>query len=537
MPNKYAALVIGPVYKTILQARSTRELWAASYFFSAFMREILLAANKANIGTLLSPALIAETEHIHGAGIYPDRAFWKIKKEDAADQFPDIINRSITSLQKKLGIPAQIIRDYIQFSVVQLDETTGEDIILQLNKLLDTAELYEKTSSHNIDLPEELENNIQLLYDDGHQNWRTGPHIFLNYQCNSFSFKRLPSIIELSTRDLENASKPNTYKELVTTPISEKICELITKNRKRYQRVKAEEEQETLLMEEIKKQYGDDFKLRHKYIAFVYADGDNMGTCLKAIGNDEEKLKNFSEALSRFSVNAAEIIVNYGGIPVFIGGDDLLFALPLVNSGENAGAAGRNLYSLIQKLDAVFPVEKLRELSGNKKVETSISYGISIGYYKYPMADMIEMAHQKLYEIKKSKLKNRLGFEVRKHSGQLFGTILPKGPCLDFFITDFFEKNRDFNDAGFLASTIHKFKQVRILYMDAMQNNCLDAFYTNHLNEKIHHRIRSQEDNFLESVRNFSALLYTTYNNAEAAFESLYACLRVFQFLNQPDHV
>ena len=39
--NNYLAITIGPIYKTIQQARSTREIWAASFVFSLMMKEIL----------------------------------------------------------------------------------------------------------------------------------------------------------------------------------------------------------------------------------------------------------------------------------------------------------------------------------------------------------------------------------------------------------------------------------------------------------------------------------------------------------------
>ena len=41
MPKYYTALTIGPIYKTLANARHTRELWAGSYTFSYLMKQIL----------------------------------------------------------------------------------------------------------------------------------------------------------------------------------------------------------------------------------------------------------------------------------------------------------------------------------------------------------------------------------------------------------------------------------------------------------------------------------------------------------------
>ncbi|HNR18090.1 MAG TPA: hypothetical protein PKG90_15595, partial [Chitinophagaceae bacterium] len=409
--------------------------------------------------------------------------------------------------------------------------------ILELNKLLDTAELYEKVSSNNVSFVPELDDNIQALYEDGHKNLQLGNNdIFIHYDCAVKKYKRLPSIIELCTRDLKYRTGSLNYLNLVTEPISQKVCSYIQSKKPRFERIKEEQELETQLMETIRENYSD-FRLRHKYIAFVYADGDNVGKCLRAIGNDEGKIKDFSTFMARFFGDAVELIVAYGGIPVFIGGDDLLFALPLTNgNNDTINKTGKNLFGLLDALDTIFPDKALNKLSGLKQDLTSLSYGIGISYYKYPMAEALNTAHDALEKIKNSGFKNRLAFQVQKHSGQLFGSVLPKGACMKYFIQNMLDKGDNFRDTNFLASTIHKFRMVQVLYKDAIVNGCLDNFFENHLNEKIHKEInkRTENDNYLRTVRELTLLLHQETGNADETFESLFACLRMFQFLNQP---
>lgn len=535
----YLAITIGPLYKTILQARSTRDLWASSYFFSALMREILFEAERQKMGVLLSPAMGETDDHIHGAGIYPDRAFWRISQTVNAEIMQGIFFNACAETERKTGIASAIISRYAHYSAVTLtiDEGENTNAILELNRLLDTAELYERASSNTVDFVEQLDDNIQDLYIDGHTNLNTwAGNIFIEYNCGK-EMIRLPSIIELCTRELKYKNGRKPYYELVTDPISKKVCSYIKDGKKRYERLRQEQEQETELMQALKENY-DDFGLRHKYIAFVYADGDNMGKCINAIGNDEVKINQFSNGLKEFAKNAAKLIVDYGGIPIFIGGDDLLFALPVNNGNDNNNGTGKTIFGLIDAIDKHFLSKDFDVLSGLKDYPASLSYGIGISYYKYPMADALQAAHNALDRIKHSGQKNRLAFEVQKHSGQLFGGIMNKGKSLRFFLENLLEKDNSLQDDNFLTSTIHKFKTVRVLYEDAIINDSLDYFFTNHLNEKIHKDIRfkNEKDNYLEAVKLFTKELYYETNNAATAFDILFACLRMYQFLNQPDH-
>lgn len=247
MKASFLALTIGPVYKTIKQARSTRELWAASYLFSALMREIL-TASKGKLGVLLSPQL-NENKHRYGAGIYPDRAFWKLDNEEQVAALAEALDIAYnkSSLFTGLGTAAQF--EYFRIYAVQINaiEQNGQSVIVELNKMLDDWELQDKISNEKPDVINTLGNNIQKLYNDGHNQGRSNRDVFIWYDFMGQEIKRLPSIIELASSDLKRIDRGN-YKTIVTDTISAHVCRMMRLGKKGIEIVKAEfEEQETII--------------------------------------------------------------------------------------------------------------------------------------------------------------------------------------------------------------------------------------------------------------------------------------------------
>ena len=77
-------------------------------------------------------------------------------------------------------------------------------------------------------------------------------------------------------------------------------------------------------------------KSYHKYFCIVQADGDNMG---KTIQNGN--VAAISTALIQYAAAAVPKISDYGAMPIYAGGDDLLFIAPVV------GKDGKNIFDLI----------------------------------------------------------------------------------------------------------------------------------------------------------------------------------------------
>ena len=107
--------------------------------------------------------------------------------------------------------------------------------------------------------------------------------------------------------------------------------------------------------------------LEHKrppepYLAFICADGDRMGAALSSMTSAEEH-RTFSQSLSRFALEARNVISKNHGICVYTGGDDVMAFIPLGNSLDCA----RNLYDLFKNTMCDYP-------------DVSLSVGIAIAH-------------------------------------------------------------------------------------------------------------------------------------------------------------
>lgn len=107
--------------------------------------------------------------------------------------------------------------------------------------------------------------------------------------------------------------------------------------------------------------------LEHKrpsepYIAFLCADGDKMGAALSAMKSADEHRK-FSQSLSRFALEARDVISKNFGICVYTGGDDVMAFIPIGNALDCA----RELYDLFKNTMSDYP-------------DVSLSLGIAIAH-------------------------------------------------------------------------------------------------------------------------------------------------------------
>lgn len=155
--------------------------------------------------------------------------------------------------------------------------------------------------------------------------------------------------------------------------------------------------------------------LGFKYYAVITADGDKMGAKIKEEATDNPaKIKDLSQKLFTFFTAENDIytITNreFGGELIYAGGDDILAFLPVKFKDKT-------LLDYIKVLD-----ERFKKYVG---VDVSLSFGVNIAYYKYPLRNAINSAFDLLHEAKSNeKIKNRVSLKITKHSGQYFGTTL-----------------------------------------------------------------------------------------------------------------
>ncbi|RME92910.1 MAG: type III-B CRISPR-associated protein Cas10/Cmr2, partial [Bacteroidetes bacterium] len=383
-----------------------------------------------------------------------------------------------------------------------------------------------------------VENHIYALQKEG----KVSLDQFVRFGVpNGNGFKyyryRLPNTTEVALRELayqEDGKLDSEYRKQIEEPFNQAVLdyesqrakELSTKERRTLARKQADAEHAHFV---AFKRARDDFRFRHKYLCFVKADGDNMGKVIQAIGNASGDLQQLSKILAEFAQAAVNEILAFGGIPIYAGGDDLFFVAPVQNERQ------AHILQLIKSLDEAFPQQALIRLAKQHqpgiKDLPSLSFGLSLTYHKYPMAEALEnvdtllLENAKQFELPGGK-KNAVAFRVLKHSGQAFGTTLSKAE-LDKLL-DLIAQSRQV-DFNFLTSVQHKLADTKVLFEDALQHDVLPYYFEHHFNESVH-----QDNTFLQAVQAFCQL---TYQMRTKDFDQVvYPALRFLQFLNQQDH-
>ena len=537
----YLAITIGPIYKTIKQARKTREIWAASFIFSLMMKEILKALKaRDKVAEILNPDVsdIQSNKTYHGAGVYPDRCQVLLNGEFLSD---DEINALREEVYSNLPGDFSDCKDYFHIYVVQgnyseLPTDPNGVIIHRLNKLLANMELQQKFSqSGGVNIIEKLgrKSIFKALKKKG---MAEEDPVYIKGQ------ERLPSLLEICTRELQEES---FYNKIVRDPIFKALVN-----------EEMEIDPNDDILKNLKSEVGkENFKTRFKYFAIVQSDGDSIGERITGVGNEVEGMQKLSKDLMSFSKEAAEMITAFQAIPVYIGGDDLLFVAPLVSSQkivekdkktEEEIERNKTLFDLIAELDKEFG----SHLSGG-----TLSYGVSIGFYKYPMGQILESSYELLFEkakkaIIKTNEKNALAFEVRKHSGKPFGAIMHKGTrSFEHFMSMF--KTYHNLEETFLTGIMRTLNDQRFLLTAALKSGSTKHFFEHNFNEATH----KENNKFLNDVEEFSVKVFNDFQNLKSKnvwcdyFENkedlsddniiahtIFSCLRLIQFLNSKDH-
>ncbi|MGI6049173.1 MAG: Cas10/Cmr2 second palm domain-containing protein [Petrimonas sp.] len=534
----YTALTIGPIYDTFTQAKLTRSIWAASYFFSLFIRKILEQAISEKWEILLpydkslnSNVTSGVTKGNHGAGLYADRLYFINKSKSdvqvlidktigsfAADMFYQSRFQNIEDLNDFLSKYLNVHIVEISLTEEQLQEiksstdkfgNSNNSVLKILNDLLDNKELNKKYA---------FEINKNPLIEYFATKWNDNTAL----KKDAFGIKKgrhFKSIAEISTSDLLTEKNETLYNKLLIKDFKNEDVEFID-----------------LLKNKLKL---EDY---HKYYAVLYADGDNIGALLRKVANNEEQLKTFSKLLLKFGLDAEKSINNYGGSAIYLGGEDILAFLPIAyNDGEQI----KSLALLIKDLDRDFH-ETLGKYAKEQGVKVpTLSYGLMLAYYKFPMREAMTQAHIMLKKCKDDdKLfveKNGVSVRFQKHSGQYTECFIDKSKTKSteqiFELLTSELKGKDKKDT--LSGLIQRLKDELFFatFIHAVRYDRVDAFISNFFNEKIHEDTKST---FLKSFATLTKALkqdYLTENKDKEEAENkqfkeiLFTVLRYYEFI------
>lgn len=484
----YYGITISPIVETISMGRKTAEIWAASYMFSYMMKNLAFKLRNNPDVKFLVPYVEDSLFEKRDAGIgrFADRIIIETKKEIDGD-----LNRFIQQIKEDLS---EIISDAINGDKDKVLEFINEYIRIPYIKVFQDFKNPIKEVSH-------LLNNIDyfetpLDYKDYIQRFLVRERVLKSRLYKECGKKGYESIAEI-------ASKGSGVEVSLTRDSDEddKYYEILKDKLKEKNKDKEENEKEPFLKV-------------YKYISIVHADGDNLSKVV------EEKGKETSKMIFYFTKEAEGLLKEYGCNVVFIGGDDLLFFSPVYFKD------GKTLFDLIDELREAYN-EAFKEFNKNTHsgIQTSLSFGVSISYYKFPLYEALKESREALFAKAKSK-KNAICVKVRKHSGQLFEFVEQFNSEIYSDFTDLL-KSALSGEVEFPHSLQYKLRNLKTLIENDIN---LDNFFENFFNEEIH------KSKFSEGLNSVKGLLENYKNRAmkgsfDEEFNNLFSMLSMIKLL------
>ena len=507
--KSYIGLTIGPIYKTLQNAKKTRELWGASYIFSYIMKRIIkefkgrefiipyVNENDSEFKQLLNDTM--------PVGVFHDRLIFETRTGDF-----ERLQKSIDAIMKEVSqeIAGHIktgkntvtayLQKYFQlyFCEVEYDSAAGyKEINEKMNFYLDSFELQQGFIS------EEERNFVAAFL----QNINGSFLIKEAFGKESINFRSIPEIatVSLGLKSLDERK----YKEIFKT--------FDENDKKQDYDIYLDIEEKFRIHKIVLMQC-------QRYIAIVHADGDNIGNTISGFKDDDE-FKEFSKRLFQFDLSAHKEIETFGGQTIFAGGDDLLFFAPVVNGGKT-------IFGLLEQID-----EKFNDNFGYMAPRPTISFGVSISYYKFPLYEALNISRDLLQNRAKAKNKNAVAFRLLKHSGQYFGEVFEKGSveyvCLMHLLQDIIEPE---NGERMMSSIIHNiFAHGSLLELIGDDKKRLQNYFNNNFNEAIHKTPQNMKH--IQDIQKLILAVFQSgqYNNNKEKIRAIYSALRLNKFMRE----
>jgi len=522
MPT-YIAFTLGPIVRSLTSARKTRELWAASYTFSWLMKgvatELQQGPGSENRTFVLpftdrkdssSPYGSAEARQVelHGAGIFPDRIIFQTTQPDdlahTRNVLMDQIKHLATDIHDVLDRPndpvsVEAAKHYLQ-SYLNAHFLEREIPAAEISPEMDEQARAKALKAANPILVlspvlDALEQRIS--FPAVHE-----PFLARYWKEASLS-QRPVSVLATDAFGSYRSLNKKTLEHIA-------VAEFLTEESPESASLETDDSGNLIAAFQSR----EDFLPAHKYVAIVQADGDNVGKTIGALSDDQ--FQPFSHLLKDFSIEAVGRIAEYGGLPVYAGGDDLLFFAPVVN--RNASGASQNIFALLKTLDEAFQ-QKMKE-SGISYDDSlplpTLSFGLSISYYKFPLYESLATGQHLLFGVAKDEAlnpaKNTIAFEIRKHSGATFGGRLQLGQtrvakAYGALLQTLFARQNE----QLLASVSYKLRREKtLLGLFGKDSDRVAAYLDNSFNEKVHQR--EPQKSFLLSMKELVPAVYNQFD-------------------------
>ena len=396
---KYIALTIGPIYKTLQNAKKPKELFSSSYIFSYIMREIIKNFKDREFITPYIKKEKVFDENLK-VGLFHDRFIFKSIENDIY-KLKSVIDEVLKDISYKLSIPYENTKDYLQINYIEKELDNSANPILELTPYLDTKELFIST-------------------------------------CQSDDFA--------NALKREKGDKDNFLTN--GKEIQDDIKKLCYKN----------------------------------YYAIVHADGDKMGEVI----SKKENIEEVSKLLFEYALKSTDLISNYGGQTIYAGGDDLMFIAPTISKDRT-----KTIFNLCEEISQEFKIDC-----------ATLSFGVSVNYHKFPLYEAVNNSANLLFGKAKNENRNNIAFNITKHSGQSFDSIIHKGETKLYgkFLTFTSSVAKSEEDIGnFLDSIHHKIKTYETTIKQIKNSKeKLKNFFDNYFNKDDHKKHQDFFENLIE---------------------------------------
>ncbi|MBF0376403.1 MAG: type III-B CRISPR-associated protein Cas10/Cmr2 [Desulfamplus sp.] len=500
--KNYIGLTIGPLYRTLTSVKQTRELWGASYIFSYIMKKMV---EKLKNGKKFVIPYTGDDQIFQAGkevGLFHDRFIFEAGTDDF-DKVIKVKNEVLNEIAKKINKEDNdnvfnFLDKYFQIYFCEMEiEGDYKAANNEINQYLDSLELQSKFIKKEGQKNKQGQNPLFELFDRVNSSFLVEDAFG---EKKRHSFLSIPEIAALKQKYDKNKDKCELNWEGITPSPKKKDSENEKNNSKSEYDV-----DDSNIYEQLIKNNPNTFKQYHKYIAIVQADGDNLTSTINELNSNADFGK-LSKALLDFSLEAHKAVSDYGGLTIFAGGDDILFFAPVI-SGE------QSVFDLVDNLGKIFK-DKFEKFEN----PPTLSAGISITYYKYPMGEALENAADLLFnKAKNFEGKNAVAFEVEKHSGQNFSGVFNKSSGEYKTFQKLIKCN---SKEEMLTSLIHKLNLHKaVVELIGKDETSLKNYFTNFFNESEHDKFKELIDLTAEFVNKIHLSVRKTEKPEEEIME------------------
>jgi CRISPR-associated protein Cmr2 len=464
----YIGITIGPIIDTICLTSTPAGLWAASFLFSHISSRLceelltrgvdadafVVPAFRPENGQVKLPEPVGEELRGRGVGFFHDRIIIESDDLETVNETIEKVKKEIAgSFQASLNTAEDLtayFEDYLQIYAVEFSQAGKKIPFLEISQLLDALELQKSFA------PVEKKNRLLELFNN--DTPRTGPDDEVYYAKNDKikrSFLVKDKMAQWMLSYVENEVQDKSVRDI-------KDIQYIA----------------------FGGTGGNSKMKKFKYYAVIQSDGDNMGSILKNFSTINQ-VHAFSEKCLAYTAAACGHILTFGGVPVYAGGDDLLFLAPVEN------AAGINIVELIYRIKEEFKKAFEDEIAAydnatpEQRIELemkrpAVSFGVAIRYYRFPLYEAFNAAYQLMrYEAKKEDTdKDSLAINLQKNSGQSMGLVIENlsgNPGTE----KIFDLVKKYSAGDFLKSVCYQLEKFKELFILAIQQGRFPEVFKN----------------------------------------------------------